>query len=220
MRAQFWGALALAAIVIAVPAVAAAQVTPSAGAVVSNDKPLDKQIEKQLKDDPSLKHASIHVSVDGSVATLTGTVTTDAQKTRAGQLAKTGPITRVDNQLVVDSRSVKGTTGKAAEKTKEGTNKAIDKSKEGVDKAWEKTKEGVSKTGEEITDAWVLSKIKMKIMDDSTLKGSDINVDVDQHVVTLKGTVPSEAARARALELAKNTDGAERVVDRLTIGPK
>jgi osmotically-inducible protein OsmY len=218
----------MAAVVVAVPGAAAAQVTPAAGAVVSTDKPLDKQIEKQLKADPSLKHASIHVSVNGNVATLTGTVPTEADKVRAARIAKMGTITEVDNRLVVaPERGVKGTTGKVESKTKEGTakakegsDKAIEKSKEGVDKAWDKTKEGVTKAGDEVSDAWLLSKIKMKFMDEGALKGSDINVDVDQHVVTLKGTVPSEAARAKAMEIAKNTDGAKRVIDRLTIAPK
>jgi osmotically-inducible protein OsmY len=39
-------------------------------------------------------------------------------------------------------------------------------------------------------------------------------------VVTLKGTVPSAAAKARAIEQAKEVEGVHRVVDQLTIGPK
>ena len=54
----------------------------------------------------------------------------------------------------------------------------------------------------------------------SLLKESDINVDVENHVVTLHGTVLSAAGRARAVDIAKKTDGVNRVVDMLTIGPK
>jgi len=36
----------------------------------------------------------------------------------------------------------------------------------------------------------------------------------------VKGTVPSEAARARAIEIAKSTDGVQSVNDRLVIGRK
>jgi hypothetical protein len=32
--------------------------------------------------------------------------------------------------------------------------------------------------------------------------------------------VPTEAARARAIDLARKTESVDRVVDRLTIGPK
>src|SRR5205807_5026229 len=123
MKAGFLSVLAIAAIA-AGPAAAAQRGAPAAGAVVSSDKPLDKQIEKQIKADPSLKRADIHVSVDGGVATLTGTVATDAERTRAGQIAKVGGITRVDNQIVVDPHvRAKGTTGKIEDKTKEGAAK-------------------------------------------------------------------------------------------------
>jgi hyperosmotically inducible protein len=48
---------------------------------------------------------------------------------------------------------------------------------------------------------------------------SDIDVDVKNGVVTLQGTVPSEAARARAIAVAKANDGVKNVVDQLKIAP-
>jgi osmotically-inducible protein OsmY len=42
-------------------------------------------------------------------------------------------------------------------------------------------------------------------------------IDVKDGVVSLKGTVKSEAGRAKAIALAKDTDGVKRVVDQLTI---
>jgi osmotically-inducible protein OsmY len=39
-------------------------------------------------------------------------------------------------------------------------------------------------------------------------------------VVTLNGTVPTAAGRARAVAIAKGTDGVKNVVDHLTIGPE
>jgi len=45
-------------------------------------------------------------------------------------------------------------------------------------------------------------------------------VDTNDHVVTLKGTVASEAGRARAKEIAKTTKGVDRVVDQLVISAK
>jgi osmotically-inducible protein OsmY len=38
--------------------------------------------------------------------------------------------------------------------------------------------------------------------------------------VTLKGTVPAAAGKARAEELAKETEGVTRVTNDLSIGPK
>ena len=227
MKPLVISAFAIAALV-AVPYAHAAQHTPGAGAVVSTDKPLDKQIEKQIKADPSLKRADIHVSVDGGVATLTGTVATDAERTRAGQIAKVGGITRVDNQIVVDPHvRAKGTTGKIEDKTKEGAAKTKsgaktvgEKTKEGSEKVWDKTKEGAGKVADETSDAYILSRVKMRFVGVDVLKGSDINVDCDKRIVTLKGTVPSEAARASAIDIAKQTEGVKQVVDHLTVGPK
>ena len=44
-----------------------------------------------------------------------------------------------------------------------------------------------------------------------------INVDTANHVVTLKGSVKSAAGKARAVALARNTDGVTKVVDQLVI---
>ena len=194
---------------------------------------VEDRIERRIHADSTLKRHDVKVAVSGDVVTLTGTVATAAERDRATRLAKVPGVTRVDNQIVVD-RSARGTTGaidRAAEKTKEGTSKAIDKSKEGAEKAVEKSKEGtatgLSKTGEgvkkagsAITDAFILASVKTRLFGEDVLKGSDINVDSDNHVVTLRGTVPSDAARARAIELARKAEGVDRVVDRLTIGPK
>ena len=206
----------------------AAQVTPRSGAVVSTDKPADKQIEKQIKADPLLKQDDIHVSVKDNVVTLSGTVATDAERARAAELAKVAGDARVDNQIVVDPYAKpKGTTGKIEEKTKEGAEKTIDtakkageKTKEGSEKVWDETKKGAEKVADETSDAYILTRVKSRFVGVDVLKGSDINVDVDKQVVTLKGTVPSEAARAQAIDIAKKTEGVHNVVDHLTVGPK
>ena len=62
--------------------------------------------------------------------------------------------------------------------------------------------------------------IKAGMVNEDTLKGSDVHVDAKNHVVTLSGTVTSEAGRARAVEIAKTTKGVDRVIDKTTIGPK
>jgi hyperosmotically inducible protein len=206
----------------------AAQVTPRSGAVVSSDKPADKQIEKAIKADPMLKQDDIHVSVKDNVVTLSGTVPTDAERARAAELAKVAGVSRVDNQIVVDPYAKpKGTAGKIEDKSKEGAEKtkntaekAGEKTKEGSEKVWDKTKEGADKVADESSDAYILSRVKSRFVGVDTLKGSDINVDVDKHVVTLKGTVPSEAARARAIDIAKRTEGVHDVVDHLTVKMK
>ena len=81
-------------------------------------------------------------------------------------------------------------------------------------------KSQISATGEAITDSWITAKVKTKFFDETVLKGSDISVETNDHVVTLKGTVASSAARARASAIAEGTEGVTRVVDRLTVRPR
>jgi osmotically-inducible protein OsmY len=219
MKSVIWSVACVVALYAAGPATASPAV-PQAG-TYSSDHAIDKKIEQRLNANASLKRYHIKASVDGGIATLTGTVATEAQKTRAGQLAMVTGVTRVDNQITVDPNAgTKGTTGKAIEKTKEGAKTAGEKTKEGAKTVGEKTKEGAQKVGEEVTDAWIITRIKSKFVGEDALKGSDINVDCDNHVVTLRGTVPTAAGRARAVEQAKEVEGVKRVVDKLTIGPK
>ena len=49
------------------------------------------------------------------------------------------------------------------------------------------------------------------------LNGRDINVDTADHVVTLRGTVLSDAAKARAEVIASGTEGMTRVVNQLVV---
>ena len=70
-----------------------------------------------------------------------------------------------------------------------------------------------------IKDGWLVMKVHSEMVDEDVLSGSDIDVDVKNGVVTLQGTVPSEAARARAIAVAKANDGVKNVVDQLKMAP-
>jgi osmotically-inducible protein OsmY len=245
MKAAFGSVVIVAAVLVA-GQVSMRAAAPQTTTITPSDSTLDQKIEKRIHDS-SLKKYDVKASVDNGVVTLTGTVPTEADRRKAAQLATVPGVARVDNKIVVDlnatrSRGTAGSvergTSKGAEKTKEGLDKAVDKSKEGLDKAtqgaekgWEKTKEGaataadksaqgLSKAGEAITDTWIKTRVKTKFVGEDLLKDSDINVDVNDHVVTLSGTVLSEAGRARAIEEAKKVDGVRQVIDKLTIGPK
>jgi len=223
----FLGSLICAIAINGFSATSTVAAVPQASPAPS-DKLLDDQIEKRIHSDAKLKKYSIDVDVNGGVATLTGTVPTEADRAKAATLANIKGIARVDNKILVDlpgaTRGTAGTikekTKEGAEKTKEGAEKVGEKTKEGAEKVVDKTKEGLSKTGEVITDAWITTRVKSKFVGEDLLKDSDINVDTKDHVVTLKGTVLSAAGRARAVSEAKEVEGVRRVVDQLTIGPK
>ena len=85
----------------------------------------------------------------------------------------------------------------------------------------EKTKDGLSKTGEVMTDGWITTRVKSRFVGQRLLKDSDIDVDTDQHVVTLKGTVTNGGGTQQAGVIAKGTEGVHRVINRdLDIGPR
>lgn len=221
-------------LLVGAPGVAVARAQEPQAAVRISDSSLEEMIDKKLDTDASIKKFDVDVEVENGVATLTGTVQTAAQKTRAESLAKMTGITKVVNNVVVDKNwkpttekttdaiataaaKTKEGTVKAAEKTKEGTVTAAEKTKEATVTATEKTKSAVSKTGEVITDTWITTKVKSSFVDEDLLKGSDISVSTTNHVVTLKGTVASAAGKARAVEITRGIDGVTKVVDTVKI---
>lgn len=69
-----------------------------------------------------------------------------------------------------------------------------------------------------LEDGALTAKIKSKMALDDTIRASRINVDTVDRVVTLTGIVETEAQRQRALQLARETNGVRKVVDRLSVG--
>lgn len=201
MKRLIW-TFGLAATLALAPGVAGTAVAQE-GAVVNSHRDVDARIHQRLKADRSLRGFDIDVSVTDRVATLTGTVATRREKARAGQLAHVNGVRRVDNNITVDRSAVRGTTGRFE-------NGAKDIGRTGEHAA--------EKTGEIATDGWITSRIHERFIGVDVLKGSDIDVDTNNHIVTLKGSVRSEEGRRKAVEIAKGTEGVHDVVDHLTIG--
>jgi hypothetical protein len=81
----------------------------------------------------------------------------------------------------------------------------------------EKAAEATKKIQETVTEAGLTAKIKAKMALDDTLGAREIAVTTEGSTVTVSGSVPSAAARNRAIALARETDGVTTVVDRLEI---
>ena len=107
-----------------------------------------------------------------------------------------------------------------AQKAAAGAGKAKDVVVETAKTVADKTKAGLSKTGEVMTDAWITTRVHQRFVGVDVLKNSDIRVDVNNHVVTLKGTVMTKTGRAKAASVALGAEGVRRVVNKLTVGPK
>ena len=74
-----------------------------------------------------------------------------------------------------------------------------------------------AKAGEAVRDASVTGKIKAKMALDDLVKARTIDVSTDGTSVTLSGRVHSNDERDRAVRLARETEGVQKVVDQLRI---
>lgn len=113
------------------------------------------------------------------------------------------------------AEATKDKVGAALDATKSGANKAIDATQNAGEKTADATKGAVVATGNAVTDTWITGKLKAKFSDESVLKGSDITIKTEAHVVTLTGTVASDTAKVRAGEIAAGTEGVVDVVNKL-----
>jgi hyperosmotically inducible protein len=110
-----------------------------------------------------------------------------------------------------------GCSPETQDKAKDTQEKIEDKTKEIAGEIADKSKEAVSATGEVISDGWITAKVSAKFVDEKLLKDSDIDVDTNDRVVTLKGVVASTAAKQRAIAIASGTEGVARVIDALVV---
>ncbi len=185
----------------------------------------------------SLSGSNIDVDVKNGLVTLQGTVPNEAARARAIAIVKGADgVKGVTDQLRVApehrglddktedaakraGRKTAAGAEKAADKTAHAADKAADKTAHAADKAADKTVAGARKTGRKVDDGWIKSKIYAQYMADwnDILDDSNIDVDVKNNMVTLSGTVKTAAAKARAVSVAKGTDGVKGVTDMLKV---
>ena len=186
-------ATATAALGSPIPVAAATPVSVTAPQNVVKDGWITMKIHSLFVPEDALEGSNIDVDTVNGVATLTGTVVTEAGRARAIAIAKaTDGVKSVTDKLKIGPAE-----------------KVIDP---------KLTRETGRTTGRMITDGWAKSSIYAKFIPEKTLEDSNIDVDILNGVVTLNGTVKSAAGRARAVEIAKETAGVKSVKDALKIG--
>jgi len=201
---------------------------PVAMAQASDPTPserLEERVEKSLGDVEALR--AVDVDVDTNIVTLKGEVASLAEKAKAEKIAKAAGAKTIVNQIEVDADKAVARIKDRAEAKKDRIDEKASKDKQAVDRQTEIAKDRVERTldpkavpaaHKESFDPLVTAKVKTKIIKDDLLDKSDINVDTDSDgLVTLRGTVASDAAKNRALELARTTEGVHKVVDRLSV---
>jgi hyperosmotically inducible periplasmic protein len=212
--------------------VSAAQQATQSVAATLDDSTLGSRINAILEKDEIVGPYDFDVTVKEGVVTLKGTVRTADEKARVERVATITGVTQVRNEVVIDvnlppasagsradrvAAKVKAGTDKAMDATKKATSTAAVKAKEGVGKAVDATGNAATTASEAVTDGWITTKVKAKFADETLLEHSDINVDTNDRVITLKGTVTSNAAKARAAAIARSTKGVKSVVNQLVV---
>jgi hyperosmotically inducible protein len=189
------------------------------------------KIHSEFVGEDELGGSNIDVDVKNGVVTLKGTVPSEAAKRKAVAEAKQndGVKSVVDQLKVVPAMHHEGTMDKAGDKMAKTADKAgdkmaktADKAEDKMDKAGDKSAGAMKKTGRAIDDGWIKSKIYAQYMADwnTVLNDSDIDVDVTNNMVALNGTVKSAEAKAKAVSIAKGTDGVKGVKDNLRVMAK
>jgi osmotically-inducible protein OsmY len=218
-------------------ALASAGAAPAA-ADKSGDKRLEKRVEEKLKQDDRLKDYDLDATVERSVVTLSGKVALDAAKTHAEQVAAgTDGVEKVDNQIEIDpltERERLELLGNTQPRPVTAPPEGVPVPKDHIDAETAKP-EPVQLPeaptvplnpekmvgGDVPADTQISTRVMDKIVDDEVLKGSNVKVEVKGNgVVALSGTVTSQQARERAVEIAKTTTGVREVQDQLTVGPR
>ncbi|CAM4283216.1 BON domain-containing protein [Pseudoalteromonas ostreae] len=155
----------------------------------SKDAWIDGKAETVLLMNTNLNNFDINTDVKNGKVVLTGKVESDLDKELAEELVLSlDGVTDVDNELTV----VKNTDAKSKKMKPDSTES-------------------------DLTDAKITTVITTRYLFNSEVGGTDIDVDTDKGVVTLNGTVGSDAEKQLALKIAKNAEDVHDVVDELTI---
>lgn len=168
------------------------------------DNQLEEKVMARINSNPDLKadHISVDADAEHNRVTLSGTVGSEALRMQAVQIAKgSHPGLVVDDKITVKEHELLRS---------EYTEKHALAERE-------RAKEHNEKIGTTLDDAWLHAKVVAKLVADTDVAERKINVDVDNGVVTLRGTVDSAAEKTEAERLAKETDGVKRVANQLKI---
>jgi hyperosmotically inducible protein len=172
------------------------------GLIDQPDPWVTAKIQAKYFVDDDVKGRHINVNTNEGVVTLSGTVADEAERRQALALARnTDGVREVTDQLNVDPSADRDRYGAAGP--------TVGEAERTVGRADAEMKR---------PDAWITTKIQSKYFLDADVKGHQINVDTNDGVVTLKGTVANEQHKAEAAEIARDTEGVTRVVNQLTVG--
>jgi hyperosmotically inducible protein len=183
------------------------------------------KVHSEMVDEDVLAGSNIDVDVKNGVVTLQGTVPSEAARARAIAVSKAndGVKSVVDQLKIAPPRSgdrMANKAERAADRAEDKAQRAGEKTANAAERAADKTAAAGRSAGRAIDDGWIKSKIYAQYLADwnTVLNDSNIDVDVNNNMVTLNGTVKSAEAKAKAVSIAKATDGVKGVKDNLRVG--
>jgi osmotically-inducible protein OsmY len=105
----------------------------------------------------------------------------------------------------------------AAEKAGEKLDAVGRKIKEVLQKTEDRVREGFHRTRESVHAMGILARVYGRLHWDKALHSSSLTIRIENGAVALRGAVPDAAAKAKAVELAEDTVGVNKVVDELSV---
>ena len=168
-------------------------------AVEVSDDALEAQVDTVLKRDQALSSSDIEVkSVNQGVVVLAG----DAKTLSAHQRA------------IADARAVPGVRRVASE--------IRSPDELGDEEIWDASQHSSSADAMKsaASDAWITTKVKVRLMAEPGLSPVGVNVDTRSGVVTLFGNVATAELKARAATEAHDVDGVKGVENELQVVPE
>lgn len=161
----------------------------------------------------------LSVEVDASSADAVVDATKDAGAEAMDATADAARSTADTSAAIAGEVAEKSTSiaGTVAEKSTSIADTVADKSTAVAGAVADQSKAIAGAAAAGATDAWIKTKVKLTLTREDAFEDSDIDVDVKDHVLTLSGTVKSEAARLHAAAIASRTEGVARVVNTLVV---
>lgn len=191
-----------------------------------SDTEITTAVKTKFLADKKISSTNISVETTDGVVTLTGQVSSAAERSHAATVARqTHGVKRVVDKLTIEKAA---SNPGIVDKTENGARKAGDATENAAKKTGsavkgtsgtvaKDTEDAAKATGRFFTDAEITSAVKTKLAADSGVHSMDVHVDTDKGVVTLTGSVRSGAEKADAVRITNDTMGVKKVVDKLTV---
>lgn len=196
----------------------------------ANDENVREAIVAKFKADSALEKSDIKVqSVNDGTVLLAGEAPDLLAHLRAVEIARNVPgVVKVASEIESPDASGDAEVWKTLEaepksdvsmtdKAKGLAAGAVSGTKDMASKVGDKTKSAWSSVSGSTKDAYLTSAVKTRLLADDDTPGTDINVDTEDGVVTLWGTVDSAKAKKAAESEAKKVSGVKSVRNKLEV---